>query len=42
MCRKTRQIIRYAVGERKADSCKLLYQNIPQSYKKCTIYTDDY
>ena len=33
MCRKIRQIISYAVWERNADPCKLLYQNIPQSYK---------
>ena len=42
MCRNTRQIIGYVVVERNAASCESHYENIPQIYKKCNIYTYDY
>jgi len=40
LCRKTRQVIAYAVGDRSAKTCLILWNNIPESYRRGHCYTD--
>jgi len=40
LCRRTRQIVAYYSGDRSEDSCRQLWQRIPQAYKRCTSYSD--
>ena len=40
LCRRTRQIIAYFIGDRSADSCRALRQRIPQSYRACRSCSD--
>lgn len=40
LCRRTRQIVAYFIGDRSADSCRALWQRIPQAYKSCCSYSD--
>ncbi len=39
-CRRTRQIVAYAVGDRSEQTCRLLWERVPKSYKKALLYTD--
>ncbi len=39
-CRRTRQIVAYAVGDRSEKTCALLWKRVPKSYKKAVLYTD--
>ena len=39
-CRRTRQIVAYAVGDRSKKTCALLWSRVPEPYKKATLYTD--
>ncbi len=39
-CRRTRQIVAYAIGDRSEATCALLWQRIPKAYKKGILYTD--
>ncbi len=39
-CRRTRQIVAYAVGDRSETTCALLWSRIPKRYKPCLLYTD--
>ncbi len=39
-CRRTRQIVAYAIGQRDEATCRLLWQRIPQAYKHSLCYTD--
>lgn len=39
-CRRTRQIIAYAIGDRSEATCALLWSRIPKAYKKGVLYTD--
>ena len=39
-CRRTRQIVAYAVGDRSEATCRVLWSRIPKRYKKCLCYTD--
>jgi insertion element IS1 protein InsB len=40
LCRRTRQIVSYYVGDRSAKSCQMLWDLIPIDYKKSLIYSD--
>ncbi len=39
-CRRTRQIIAYAIGDRSQDTCRLLWQAIPSTYRSLSMFTD--
>lgn len=39
-CRRTRQIVAYAVGDRSEATCHLLWERVPASYKHGLLYTD--
>ena len=39
-CRRTRQIVAYAIGDRSEKTCALLWERVPKSYKKALLYTD--
>ena len=40
LCRRTRQVIAYYVGDRSEESCRQLWQRIPAAYKDCISYSD--
>jgi insertion element IS1 protein InsB len=40
LCRRTRQIVAYALGSRGIKTCRLLWQPIPDSYKSSLCYSD--
>lgn len=39
-CRRTRQIVAYAIGDRSRKTRALLWSRVPKSYKKAGLYTD--
>ena len=39
-CRRTRQIVAYAIGDRSEDTGRLLWQAVPTSYRHCPCSTD--
>lgn len=39
-CRRTRQIVAYAIGDRSETTCALLWSRIPKAYRKGILYTD--
>ena len=40
LCRRTRQVVAYYIGDRGEDSCRQLWQRVPPAYKHCTSYSD--
>ena len=40
LCRQTRQVVAYAVGDRSEQTCRRLWQAIPASYRAGHCYTD--
>ncbi len=40
LCRRTRQIVAYYVGDRSEQSCLELWKRIPPAYKKCHSFSD--
>jgi insertion element IS1 protein InsB len=40
LCRKTRQVVAYAVGDRSEQTCRRLWEAIPQAYRTGHCYTD--
>ena len=42
ICRRTRQIVAYYVGDRSDKSLKKLWERIPYSYKRCLSFSDFY
>jgi insertion element IS1 protein InsB len=40
LCRKTRQVIAYAIGDRSEITCRKLWESIPEDYQKGYCYTD--
>ena len=40
LCRKTRQVVAYAVGDRSEKTCRILWEAIPQAYRVGHCYTD--
>ncbi len=39
-CRRTRQIVAYAIGDRSEKTCALLWKRVPKPYKEAVLYTD--
>ena len=40
LCRKTRQVVAYAIGDRSQKTCRLLWEAIPQAYRAGQCFTD--
>lgn len=40
LCRRTRQVVAYYIGDRSEESCHQLWQRVPQAYKGCSSYSD--
>jgi insertion element IS1 protein InsB len=40
LCRRTRQIVAYVIGDRSAATCQRLWDAIPPAYRRCRAYTD--
>ena len=40
MCRQTRQIVSYFIGDRSQESCWRLWHWIPHSYRHCQTFSD--
>jgi insertion element IS1 protein InsB len=40
LCRKTRQVVAYAVGDRSERTCRHLWEAIPEAYRTGHCYTD--
>jgi len=40
LCRRTRQVVAYVIGDRSERSCRRLFKRIPESYRRCTSYSD--
>lgn len=40
MCRRTRQIIAYAIGDRSQHTCRILWERIPKVYRGCQSFSD--
>jgi IS1 family transposase len=40
LCRKTRQVVAYAIGDRSENTCSRLWKATPQSYRVGHCYTD--
>ena len=40
LCRRTRQIVAFYIGDRSDESCKKLWEQIPNDYQQCYSYSD--
>ena len=40
MCRRTRQIIAFAIGDRSAKTCRHLWSRVPEEYRRCASFSD--
>jgi IS1 family transposase len=40
LCRRTRQIVAYVIGDRSINTCRRLYWKIPYEYRKCYSFSD--
>ena len=40
LCRRTRQIVAYAVGDRSEKTCRLLWAQVPQALRRTLVFTD--
>lgn len=40
LCRKTRQIVAFYIGDRSEKSCTALWELVPEAYKKGLVYSD--
>ncbi len=40
LCRRTRQIVAYVIGDRSEASCLRLWQRIPRAYQRCHSFSD--
>jgi insertion element IS1 protein InsB len=40
LCRRTRQIVAFVLGDRSAETCRRLWEAIPPEYRRCRTYTD--
>jgi IS1 family transposase len=40
MCRRTRQIVAFVIGDRSAKAAQKLWNRIPWAYRQCLTYTD--
>jgi insertion element IS1 protein InsB len=42
ICRRTREIIAFAIGDRSERTCRTLWNNIPATYKKLAVFYSDF
>ena len=40
MCRRTRQIVAFVIGDRSEQTCRQLWQRIPYAYQRCHSFSD--
>src|ERR1700686_98355 len=40
MCRRTRQIVAFVIGDRSKTTCLRLWQTIPEAYQHCHTFSD--
>jgi IS1 family transposase len=40
LCRRTRQIVAFVIGDRSAQTCRKLWKRIPTSYQHCRSFSD--
>jgi len=40
LCRRTRQIVAFFIGDRSEQSCRELWKRIPETYRRCRSYSD--
>jgi len=40
LCRRTRQIVAYAIGDRSQTACRKLQDRLPHGYRDCTLHAD--
>ncbi len=40
LCRRTRQVVAYYIGDRSEESCRQLWARIPGEYKHCCSFSD--
>ncbi|MXZ19762.1 MAG: IS1 family transposase [Caldilineaceae bacterium SB0665_bin_25] len=40
MCRRTRQIVAFVIGDRSEQSCRHLWEMVPLAYRQCLSYSD--
>lgn len=40
LCRRTRQVVAYAIGNRGEETCRKLWERIPESYREGLFYSD--
>ena len=40
LCRQTRQVVAYVVGDRSARTCRRLWETIPAAFRRAHCYTD--
>ena len=40
MCRRTRQIVAFVIGDRSQQSCRRLWAKVPFTYRRCLSYSD--
>ena len=40
ICRRTRQIVAFVIGDRSAKTCLRLWQKIPAGYRQCHTFSD--
>jgi len=40
LCRRTRQIVAFVIGDRSDATCHRFWEQIPQAYKQCQSYSD--
>jgi insertion element IS1 protein InsB len=40
LCRRTRQVVAFAIGDRSEETCRRLWESIPLAYRSCHTYSD--
>jgi IS1 family transposase len=40
LCRRTGQVVAFAIGDRSADTCARLWKKIPEDYRQCRSFSD--
>lgn len=40
LCRRTRQVVAYVIGDRSEATCRRLLRRIPSGYRRCASYSD--
>jgi len=40
LCRRTRQIVAFVIGNRREQTCRKLWEQIPEAYRRCHSFSD--